>query len=77
VTLVYSTREIAPFEIFARARSKEYFNRIKSMLGVEGKDDLDPVIQALGGSSSVVPRWNYDNLPWQILLGYGNLATLP
>lgn len=42
---VYSGTVRGPFEIFARARSKSYFDQIKILLGVESRDDIGELMR--------------------------------
>jgi TIR domain len=73
-TLIYASRRNTPFEIFARARSKRYFDKIKRALGVEDKPELVSVGQAFG-TTLYIPRWNYFSLPAGELMGFDQLAT--
>lgn len=76
-TLLYACRHRQPFEIFARAKSLSYFNRIRILLGVEKKDDLLPVLQGFTNGSITVPRWEFDSFGPVTLLGFEGLATRP
>jgi hypothetical protein len=64
----------APFEIFARARSKAYFDRLKVMLGVDSKERLAEVVESIQGDPSY-PRWGYESFNAAALLGLEQLAT--
>ena len=67
-TLVYRGYGSNAFEIFARAESSEFFNRLKCCLGVQTKTDFEPLIEAfntnkLGASNAnPVASLNYENM---------------
>jgi len=48
-TLLYSDRVRGPFEIFARAEAVGQFERVKGVLGIRAKSDLQQLIQAFEG----------------------------
>jgi hypothetical protein len=77
VTLVFATLNRAKFEMFSRARSEKYFERIESLLGVSNKAELGQKLDLIdegrrrpsfGGYSSIDPRR---------LAQFDKLATLP
>jgi hypothetical protein len=75
-TLVYPRH--LPFEIYARAQSTGYFERVKKALGIGEKADLDPVFEAFNRQQLYVPRWDFSaGANPARLLGYERLATLP
>ena len=67
-TLIYKGYGAGTYEIFARAESTSFFNKIKSCIAVEKKDDLEPLIQAFqkrelhSSNASPVSGLNYDKL---------------
>jgi hypothetical protein len=65
------------FEIFARAESKGYFNRIKCLFDISAKADLEPVLKAFQEEKLRVPRWEWSSFNPAALLGYEQLATRP
>jgi hypothetical protein len=73
-TLIYAQHRTTPFEMFARARSKRYFDKIKPAIGVEDKPELASVGQAFG-TKLYLPRWRYFSLPSGELMGFDQLAT--
>jgi hypothetical protein len=76
-TLVWSTRQYMPFEIFARARSLKYFGRISKMLGVTDRDELVLVVnQLLKEQRPHLPRWEFDTLPLGEITGVTHLGTI-
>jgi hypothetical protein len=75
-TLVYWQRMSGPFEVFARAQSASYFDRIKGMLGVANSDEFKDVVRRLGQQSQLnIPAWNYTSVEPRLLLGFDDLAT--
>ncbi|MBI2470860.1 MAG: TIR domain-containing protein [Planctomycetes bacterium] len=76
-TLLYLERHGGSFEIFARAESKEYFNRIKCLFDISAKTDLEPVLKAFQEEKLRIPRWEWSSFNPAALLGYEQLATRP
>src|SRR6202020_968985 len=74
-TLIFAGRFASHFEIFARAKSTAFFNKIKTMLGVNNKEDLEPVLSAMEIDRGGIPRWEFDSFNPRILLGYDTIAT--
>ncbi len=77
VTLVYAEDYSGPFEIFARAQSKEYFDRLKCLFDINQKEELAPLFEAFREDKLRVPRWQFSSFEPAVLLGYEKLATLP
>ena len=77
VTLVYAASRSAPFEIFARARSANYFQQIAPMLGLIGPSDLTALLDQFGkGEGLFVPSWRYSRLSVRELVGADKLITV-
>lgn len=76
-TLIYSERHRGPFQIFARAESREYFNRVKCLFEIEDKEDFLPVFQAYQEQKLYIPKWGWHSVNPAALLGYEQLATRP
>jgi len=80
-TLVYAaSRSYGPFEIFARAQSLSYFEKIKGMVGVGSVKELSEMIDALGsghGARLHIPRWEFDSVNSAELSNLVNLGTKP
>jgi hypothetical protein len=68
-------RSSGPFEIFARSVSKSYFSKLKVVLGIESKNDLDLLIKSYNDGSRRLPRWEYHSFNPAVLLGYELLET--
>jgi hypothetical protein len=61
-TLVFKSFRGGTFELFLRAESKEYFDKIVSVLGVKSKSDLDAFVQAIKDEKVYVPKWDFDRV---------------
>ena len=72
--LVFTTRSGGPFEIFARAQSKSYFDRIKSMFAANGVESLKPVLD-VHKSGERAPRYDFHRISIASLMGADKLAT--
>lgn len=72
-TLLYNDGRI--FEIFARAQSKEYFDRLKCLFGIDTKQELEPLWQAF--KDGRVPRWEFESSNPVSLMGYDQLEEKP
>lgn len=76
-TLMYADRHGGAFEIFARSRSKSYFDRMKVVLGIRSKSDLDPLFIRFQQEPNDLPRWQFDRLDPVKLSGYKELESRP
>ena len=76
-TLVYYVGGSGPFEIFARARSTKYFANIAVLLDINGKHDLDAVLQAFQSQTLYSPKWGFRGINPFELLGFDKLSTIP
>jgi len=74
-TLVY--RHNGAFELFARSRSKNYFDRAKALLGVKDKTELEMMLKEFSENPQQFPRWQHDSFNAAYLLGFDKLATQP
>jgi len=74
-TLLYVGRFHSAFEIFARSSSKSYFDKVKSMLGIQNPSDLSELIEAYKADRQRLPRWDFESFNPSVLLGYDRLAT--
>lgn len=74
-TLVYADGDDGPFEIYARARSGVYFEKVKLLLDINKKDELAPLMQAFMTGQMSVPHWDFDSFNPSVLIGYEALAT--
>lgn len=72
--LVYARGNHGSFEIFARAESKVYFDRLKGMFGVKQPEDFKPLLEAHKDGRRA-PRYDYHTISIEFLMGAGKLAT--
>jgi hypothetical protein len=77
VTLLYADRYRKPFEIFARAQSVSYFERLKLALGIENKDPLIKLGEEYRMGRLSVPRWGFESFSPSMLMNLTNIATKP
>ncbi|KQZ56245.1 hypothetical protein ASD54_25215 [Rhizobium sp. Root149] len=76
-TLLYADRFGGSFEMFSRAKSKKYFAKLTPLLGVNSKAQLGDVLTAILSSPDRIPKWQFERLNVNALLGYANLDTTP
>lgn len=75
-TLLYAGGSSGPFELFARAKSRRYFDRIKGLLAISTKEELVGKVTHLEERNRV-PQWQFNRLDIQQLIGLNVLATNP
>lgn len=77
LTLLYASDGQPPFEVFARSCSKEYFNKMKVVLGIKEKTTLGNFLQ---DKAWMVPQFahnvHYQTLRFKVLCGYEKIATI-
>lgn len=66
----------APFELFARAASKSYFNRIKIIFDIDQPDEFEIVWRAFNDSKANLPNFDYHIFHPLQLINYSKLATI-
>jgi hypothetical protein len=76
-TLLYVGHHEKPFEIFARATSKKYFDKIKCLLAIDSKSDLEPILRSYSSGKRQLPKWEFESFSPGYLLNYQKLATEP
>lgn len=78
-TLVYAIDRDAPFEIFARARSNKYFEKIKCLLGVNDLMGLKTLVTSLneGGRGGLNYGGGFRRVYISSVLGLEHLCSLP
>jgi hypothetical protein len=73
-----SFRSRGPLEMFARCKSKKYFDHAKLLLGVSDKAALIELIKAVESNAGFrIPRWDYRRLNLRALLQLETMATTP
>ncbi len=65
------------FEMFARAESIRYFDRIKHLFNITKKEDMIPLFNSYDSGENRLPRWGFDRLDPKSLINFDNLATAP
>ena len=76
-SLLYAYDQRAPFEIFARAQSTRYFNRLKIALGIADKNVLIDLAKQYDDRTLVVPSWGFESFSPSLLMNLENIATKP
>ena len=71
VTLLHAN---STFEIFARAESIRYFDRIKCLLNIAAKEDMIPLLDAYDNRDRQFPKWDFECPDPRSLMGFDNLA---
>jgi len=74
-TLVFKSFHGGVFEVFLRAESIDYFNRIAPILGVKSKTDLEPFIEAIKSRSVFIPKWEFDSINPLELMNFEKLCS--
>jgi len=78
VTIVYSGTMRAPFEIYARAESRRYFDKLKGMFEIQSKDDFAPLVEAFDRKQMGLPTFGHWMSPnASAMMNYQKLATVP
>ncbi len=76
ITLLYETWPLeSAFEIFVRAESVKYFDKIKGLIGIEHKNDIDRVFDAYVAGTRRVIDVGRSPINIKALMGFENLAT--
>ncbi len=76
-TLLHLGHFSGPFEIFARAESKRYFEKIKCLFDIESPDDLKQLLEEYQQDKRGLPSWEFDSFNPALLLNIERLATRP
>lgn len=76
VTLVYASRQHGPFEIFARSQSARYFENVRQVFDISGKEDLMPLVAAFKEQRLSVPAWDFRSANIFNLMGFDKIASL-
>jgi hypothetical protein len=76
-TLIYAGHHHGPFEIFARAQSEKYFNRLKVALGIGDKNALLELVEKYKAGKLDLPRLDFGRLNPSSLMNLEKLATRP
>jgi hypothetical protein len=76
-TLLYVGRFGGSFELFARAKSTRYFERIKGLLQVNSKEEFGRAIEEMKSDRDRIPRWKFESISIDQLTGFEALTTTP
>ena len=76
-TLLYLDHFPGPFEIFARAESKRYFEKTKCLFDVQSPDDFKQLLEEYKQRKRELPRWEFNSFNPALLLNIEKLATKP
>ncbi|UOO89164.1 TIR domain-containing protein [Vitreoscilla massiliensis] len=74
-TLMY-TRSFYPFEIFAKSKSKSYYESMKCILGNNPDINLKALIEDAKKGTRTVPKWQYESISLSRLTDFNNIATI-
>lgn len=73
-TLIYSSRAYKAFEIFARAQSKAYFDKMKCILNINSIEQIKSLLKEFKEDRRRIPSWEFDSFNPELLIGIENLA---
>lgn len=77
-TNAFTNYRAQPFEIFARARSTKYFERLKTVLSVESKDALIAIVEKSKTDDGFVPKFGFGHrLALEKLANLEKIASTP
>ena len=74
-TLLYLGHFNSAFEIFARSKSKGYFNSVKGLLAIDSVEDLKPLFISYQDGSRKFPSWGFQSINPAALVGFEQLET--
>ena len=76
-TLLYLGHFPGSFEIFARAESKRYFEKMKCLFDIQNSDDFKQLLEEYKQGKRQLPRWEFNSFNPVLLLNIEKLATKP
>jgi len=76
-TLLYLGYFHGPFEIFARAESTQYFNKMKCLFDIQSPDDFKQLLGEYSQGKISLPKWELNSFNPALLLNIEKLATIP
>jgi len=76
-TLLYLGHFPGPFEIFARAESKRYFEKMKCLFDIQSPDDFKQLLEEYKQNKRHLPSWDFESFDPALLLNIEKLATKP
>ena len=76
-TLLYAERHNGPFEIFARAQSRTYFDSMKLIFDIASVDDLKSLMESFKEEKLYTPHWEFTRPDIGSLMNIENLGERP
>ena len=76
-TLLYLGHFPGPFEIFARAESKRYFEKMKCLFDIQSPDEFNLLLKKYKQGKRQLPNWEFRSFDPALLLNIEKLATKP
>ncbi len=76
-TLVFAERMGGVLEVFARARSRQYFDEMKIVLGFDNSDSFETYIREMQSDSRRMLKINYRPVSLESMLGLDSLCSTP
>jgi len=77
ITLIYQRFNAHPFEIFIRAESQKYFEKLKYAIGVENKNQIDSLTKLYKEEKISIPCSDHGSINPLYLMNYEKLVTQP
>ena len=75
VTLVFKPEYSGAFEIFLRAESKKYCDKLFVILDIKSKVELNIFIEGIGNEKISVPKWGFDKMKPLELMNFEQLCS--
>ena len=76
-TLVYASGIRGVFELFARAQSMKYFDKLKMAIGAKDKSELERFVDEVRSGARRLPKWNGETFYPGNLMDVERLASRP
>jgi len=74
-TLVFKSFHGGNFEIFLRAESLEYFNRLAPVFGVSQKAEFESFVEGIKADTIYTPKWDFERISPIELMNFENLCS--
>jgi len=76
-TMLYSDRYSGAMEVFARSKSRKYFEACKILIQVNSLDDLVSRIEKINSDPERIPKWQFRSISPEQLIGIKYLCKAP
>jgi hypothetical protein len=76
-TLLYAERGDSTFEIFSRAESQQYFDKMKCLLNISNKENLLAILEKFKANRGMLPKWSFDTINADSLTSIEYMCTKP